>query len=251
MILITGASSGIGEATAWAFAKKGKGLILLARREEKLKKLAEDIYQKYSLRPTIFVVDIRDYHSLEKIITHTDNAAIFSQVEVLVNNAGLAKGFSPFAEGEIEDWDMMVDTNIKGLLYITRLILPGMVQKGDGHIINIGSVAGYWSYPKGNVYTASKFAVRGLTESLRIDLLGKGVRVTEIVPGMVETEFSEVRLQDKEKAKAVYTGMVPLKAEDIAETILWSVERPKHVNIQEIVIYPTDQASPNHVHRQS
>jgi NADP-dependent 3-hydroxy acid dehydrogenase YdfG len=168
---------------------------------------------------------------------------VFNSVDVLINNAGLAKGLSSLQEGNPEDWDAVVDTNIKGLLYVTRAILPKMIAQGRGHVVNIGSVAGHWVYEKGNVYCASKFAVRALTEGLRFDLAGTGIRVTEISPGMVETEFSEVRYGDREKGKAVYAGRKPLSALDIAETILWCVQRPAHVDIQEVVIYPTEQAS--------
>lgn len=249
MILITGASSGIGEATAKAFAAKGRNLILIARRIKKLQDLASQIKRDYSVVPWVFELDVRDLPAVNQLFI--DHQTLLAQTNVLVNNAGLGKGLSFLQEGKPEDWDTMIDTNIKGLLYITRQILPLMIKKGNGHIVNLGSVAGYWPYPKGNVYSATKFAVRGLSESMRIDLLGTGIRVTEIAPGMVETEFSQVRLGDKEKAKAVYQGMHPLTPEDIAESIVWCVERPKHVNIQELVIYPTDQASPSLVHRSS
>jgi NADP-dependent 3-hydroxy acid dehydrogenase YdfG len=178
------------------------------------------------------------------------NQHLTQNTDLLVNNAGLARGTDPLHKGNIEDWDQMIDTNVRGLLFVTRQLLPRMVERRAGHIVNIGSVAGRWSYPGGGVYCATKFSVRAISECLRMDLLGTGVRVTNIEPGMVETEFSEVRFQDKEKAKQVYKNMKPLSAQDIAESILWSVQRPAHVNIQEIVIFPTDQASIRDVHRE-
>ena len=180
-----------------------------------------------------------------------NHAALLSRLTVFVNNAGLAKGLSTFQEGNPEDWDVTIDTNVKGFLYMAHAILPFFLKKGDGHVVNLGSVAGHLVYPKGNVYCASKHAVKALNEAMRIDMNGSGIRVTAVSPGMVETEFSEVRLGDKEKAKAIYAGMRPLKPQDIADAIVWSVNRPKHVNIQEIVIYPTDQASPTLVTRRS
>jgi len=247
MILITGASSGIGEACARVFAARGQKLILVARRKEKLQQLSESIQQEYSIKPEIFQLDIQNSKAVEELIQkHQD---LFSQVDVLINNAGMAKGMSPIQEGKIEDWETMINTNVKGLLYVTRALLPFMIKKSSGHIVNMGSVAGYWTYPNGNIYSATKFAVRGLTESMRLDLLGTGIRVTEIAPGMVKTEFSEVRFQDKDRAEAVYAGMKPLTAQDIAEAVEWCVSRPQHVNIQEIVIYPTAQASPTSVSR--
>jgi 3-hydroxy acid dehydrogenase/malonic semialdehyde reductase len=249
MILITGASSGIGEACARVFAKAGRPLILVARREEKLQALADKIKKEYAIEPHCVALDVQDPQAIEARVK--ENPELYSQVTVLVNNAGLAKGLGPIQDGKTEDWDTMIDTNIKGLLYMTRAILPFMIKRRSGHIVNLGSVAGYWAYPNGNVYSATKFAVRGLNESMRLDLQGTGVRVTEIAPGMVKTEFSEVRLQNKEKAEAVYAGMEPLNAQDVAEAIEWCVSRPARVNIQELVIYPTDQASTTFVHRQT
>jgi 3-hydroxy acid dehydrogenase / malonic semialdehyde reductase len=178
------------------------------------------------------------------------DSGLLARVRVLVNNAGLARGLGTIQEGDPRDWDEMIDTNIKGLLYVTHAVLPHFRRAGAGHVVNLGSAAGYWPYAKGNVYSATKFAVRALTESMRLDLLGAGIRVTEIAPGMVETEFSEVRLGgDKERAKAVYAGMTPLTADDVAEAVVWSVERPPHMNVQSMVLYPTDQASTSAVHR--
>jgi NADP-dependent 3-hydroxy acid dehydrogenase YdfG len=178
--------------------------------------------------------------------THAD---LLAQVQVLVNNAGLARGLQPIQEDSVDHWDEMIDTNLKGFLYLLNAVLPALRARGSGHLIFLGSVAGHWNYPKGHVYCATKHAVHSLTESIRLDLNGSGIRVTEISPGMVETEFSRVRLESDEKARAVYAGMTPLTPEDIADTIVWCESRPARVNIQEVVIYPTDQASPTVVHR--
>jgi serine 3-dehydrogenase len=245
VILITGASSGIGEACARSFAASGQALLLLARRKERLDRLAKELSSKCEVH--VFELDVRDRAAIEKLVK--DQSKLFSRVSVLVNNAGLARGLSTFQAGDPADWDTMIDTNIKGLLYMTRAVLPYMIQAREGHVVNLGSVAGFWTYPKGNIYNATKFAVRALTEGLRLDLNGTGIRVTEISPGMVETEFSEVRLGDAAKAKAVYAGMEPLVAQDIAEAVLWAVQRPSRVNVQEIILYPTDQASPTVVNR--
>ncbi len=174
--------------------------------------------------------------ALEKVSESLD------KVSVLVNNAGLAKGVEPVHQSDVADWDTMIDTNIKGLLYVTRAVLPRMVARKSGHVVNIGSVAGRWVYPGGAVYSATKFAVRAISDSIRMDVMGTGVRVTNIEPGMSETEFSEVRFGDSDKSKAVYRGMKPLSPDDIADTVSWCVSRPAHVNVQELVIFPTDQA---------
>lgn len=243
--LITGASAGIGAATAKALAESGCNLILTARRMDRLKKLKTELGKKVSVE--IFPLDVSKKSEIEKFAKEHSKA--LSKVDILINNAGLAKGMDPVQKGALEDWDVMIDTNIKGLLYLTRQVLPFMIEKKSGHILNMGSVAGRWTYPNGNVYAATKFFVRGISESIRLDTLGSGVRVTNIEPGMVETEFSEVRLQDKAKAKKVYEGLTPLTAEDIADSIVWSLSRPAHVNIQELVIFPTDQASVTHSFR--
>lgn len=238
--LITGASSGIGEACARVLAANHQNLILIARRSERLQSLAEELKQKYSIIVHPYTLDVRNYQDLQRLVN--DHPEIFSKVENLINNAGLARGLDPIQELKAESWDEVIDTNIKGLLSFTRTFVPQMIARKNGHIVNIGSVAGYWVYEKGNVYCASKFAVRALTEGLRLDLNGTGIRVTEISPGMVETEFSEVRYQNKERGQAVYAGRSPLKPEDIAETVLWCINRPRHVNIQEVIIFPTEQA---------
>jgi 3-hydroxy acid dehydrogenase / malonic semialdehyde reductase len=245
--LITGASSGIGLATAQLLAAKGYELILIARRKDRLQKISSELSAASKVPVHFFTVDVCDALSVENFILSRQK--LLSRVNVLINNAGLAKGADKVFEAKLTDFDQMIDTNIKGLLRFTRGLAPYFINQGHGHIVNIGSVAGRWLYPGGAVYCATKFAVRALTEGLRMDLAGTGVRVTNIEPGMVETEFSEVRFEDIEKAKKVYTGMQPLSAADIAETIVWTIERPQHVNVQELVIYPTDQASVSIVHR--
>jgi hypothetical protein len=239
--LVTGASSGIGEACARELAIAGVDLILMARREARLKKLAQELSAAGVSVRTV-AGDVRDSKCLDKVD--------LTRVDVLINNAGLARGTEKVQSADIADWDEMIDTNVKGLLYITRAVLPHMIKNGVGHVVNIGSVAGRWVYPGGAVYCASKFAVRALSEGLRMDLIGTPVRVTNIEPGMVRTEFSEVRLQDKEKAAQVYEGLKPLSAQDIAEAVMWSLDRPAHVNVQELVLFPVDQPAVGQVHRQ-
>lgn len=233
-ILITGATSGIGEAFARLVRSRSPGaeLILTGRRADRLDSIAKEL----AARTAVF--DIQDREAVGRF------AAGIEKVDVLVNNAGLAAGLDTFQEASLEDWEQMIDTNVKGLLYITRALLPKMISAKSGHIVNIGSVAGRQVYPKGHVYNATKFAVRAITEALRLDVQGMGIRVTEIQPGMVETEFSQVRFKgDKDKAKSVYTGLTPLSPDDVAEAIYWSLSQPKHVNVQEMLIMPTDQAS--------
>lgn len=247
MIFITGASSGIGEACAEKFASEKKPLILAARRKDRLNALAKRLHDQHGVECHVFELDVSRKDQVEKLAR--EQGFLLAQVTVLVNNAGLARGLAPIQEGATADWDEMIDVNIKGLLYVTKAILPFMLQKKDGHIINLGSIAGSWAYPKGNVYCATKSAVSMLNEAMRLDLHGSGIRVTEISPGMVKTDFSLVRLKDQDKANAVYAKTKPLTAEDIAETVAWCASRPKHVNVQELVIYPTDQAAPGLVRR--
>lgn len=247
-VLVTGATSGIGAATAEAFCKAGvKEVIVTGRREDRLREAARKWSDRYDLDVAAIVMDVRDRAAMEE--TARDNPHLFD-VDILVNNAGLAKGTEPLYAMKPEDWEEVMDTNVLGLLAMTRQVVPNMVKKGAGHVVNLGSVAGRWVYPGGAVYCASKHAVRVLSEGLRMDLHGTGVRVTNIEPGLVETEFSIVRYDgDESRAKKVYADTRPLRAEDIAETILWCVQRPAHVNIQELVIYPTDQAHVGMVHR--
>lgn len=271
--LITGASAGIGWATAEELAKSGYSLILLARRKERLQELQASLQQKFGSgssssasnstsnssskstltatkqRFEIAAVDITDYQKLSAWAESSKE--LLKNLSVLVNNAGLAQGTDKVQDADVADWDSMIDTNVKAMLYLTRLVLPHMVANQAGHIVNLGSVAGKIVYPGGAVYCATKFAVRALSEGLRMDLAGTNIRVTNIEPGMVNTEFSLVRLKDQSKADKVYENMTPLSAKDIAETIAWCVQRPSHVNIQELVIYPTDQASVGQVVRRS
>ncbi len=243
-ILITGATAGIGQATALLAAQKNYQLILIARRKNRLENLAASCLKQGASSVELYQVDLQKKSEVLSFCKKMKS----KKIDILINNAGLAQGVDVFQNSKLEDADTMFDTNVKGLLYITRGIISQLVQAA-GHIINIGSVAGRLVYEGGAVYCATKFAVRALSEGLRMDLKGTGVRVTNIEPGMVNTEFSRVRLGNQQKADAVYADMMPLLANDIAETILWCVERPQHVNIQELVIYPTDQASVGQVVR--
>jgi 3-hydroxy acid dehydrogenase/malonic semialdehyde reductase len=239
--LISGASAGIGRATAITLARNDFDVIITGRRSEKLESVEEEIRSKTEADVLSLNFDIRDLKAVSQACEQLKGK--WENVDVLVNNAGLAAGLSHIHEGSLEDWEQMIDTNIKGLLYITRLISPGMVKRGRGHIINLGSIAGKEAYEKGNVYNATKFAVDGLSQGMRIDLVEHGIKVTAIHPGAVETEFSLVRFKwDKEEATKVYEGFTPLYAEDIAEAILFVVTRPHHVNIDDLVIMPTAQA---------
>lgn len=244
---ISGATAGIGEATAMQLAQQGYSLVLTGRRNERLQKLKEKLSEITKVETITFDVSSRE--ACEKVFA--ENKEKIRQVDTLINNAGLARGVEKVQEARIDDWEGMIDTNVKGLLYLTRLLLPILEKNQPSHIINIGSVAGRGVYPGGTVYAATKFAVRALTEGMRMDLMGRNIRVTNISPGMVETEFSKVRLKDDDKAAAVYQGMKPLTAADIAECISWSLLRPAHVNIQEMLVYPTEQASMHHVHREA
>lgn len=238
--LITGATAGIGEATAELLAEQGCHLMVTGRRERRLRDLASRLTTEHGVEVVPLVFDVSDRAAVEETLRGT--VARLSSLDFLINNAGLAKGVESIQEGRMDDWERMIDTNVKGLLWMTRLCLPFFLRRGHGHIVNLGSVAGRWVYPGGAVYCASKFAVRALSEGLRLDLMGTPIRVTNIEPGMVETEFSVVRLQDEVKAKSVYRGFEPLQARDIAETIVWCLRRPAHVTVQELVIYPTAQA---------
>jgi len=248
IVFITGASSGIGKACAEAFAKEGANLILCARRISILNKLSSSFTKEYRIKVFTAQLDVRNKDEVKKLISSLPKE--WYKIDILLNNAGLARGFSDIDEGSYEDWDEMIDTNVKGLLYVTREILPLMVKRKKGHVINIGSIAGHAVYPKGNVYNASKFAVKALTKAMRLDLYEKDIRISSVDPGMVETEFSLVRFRgDKERAKKVYEGLNPLTPEDIADAVLYCATRPKHVNIDEIIIMPTVQASPMHIKR--
>ncbi|MGC9976356.1 MAG: SDR family NAD(P)-dependent oxidoreductase, partial [Syntrophales bacterium] len=233
--LVTGASAGMGRAIAQALAARGVNLLVNARRENRLLELKKELSGKHGVRVEPLVFDIRDLKQSESALKV--RADLVSEVSILVNNAGLGKGTGPIYEASIDDWEQTIDTNIKGLLYTTRLILPHMVKRNEGHIVNIGSVGGRWILPGSVVYCATKFAVRAITDGLRMDLMGKKIRVTNIEPGMVKTEFFFVRLSDEAKAEAVYEGFKPLQPEDIAEAVIWCLERPPHVNVQELVVF--------------
>ncbi len=245
--VISGATAGIGKATATALAKNEVDLLLLGRRVEKLETLKKQLQSEYKVQVEIAKCDISKRSEVQTLTQ--DHSTFLKNTSILVNNAGLAIGKETIDKSNPKDWDQMIDTNIKGLLYLTHELLPHLKSQKLSDIINIGSVAGRWTYPGGNIYSATKFAVRALSESMRHDLIGSSIRVSNIEPGMVETEFSEVRFKDKEKAREIYKDMNPLVAKDIAETILWVLKRPEHVNIQELVIFPKDQASVGEVYR--
>jgi NADP-dependent 3-hydroxy acid dehydrogenase YdfG len=244
-VFITGASSGIGRACAEAFASAGARLILCARRMERLKKFSQklksDIY--------LMELDVRDQEAVSKALNSLpDN---WRNIDILINNAGLARGLSKLHEGKLSDWEEMIDTNIKGLLYVSREVIPGMVKRNRGDIVNIGSIAGHEVYPNGNVYCASKHAVDALTRGLRLDLVDTDIRVSTVDPGLVETEFSLVRFHgDADRASQVYRGMKPLTGADIADTVIYCVSRPEHVQIAEVIIFPTAQKSSTVVNRE-
>jgi 3-hydroxy acid dehydrogenase / malonic semialdehyde reductase len=249
IVFITGASAGIGEATAKAFAAQGARILLCARRLERIEKLARSLEKEHRSSVHCFRLDVRDQTAVDRAVSGLP--AEWRAIEVLINNAGLSRGLDKLPGGLLSDWEEMIDTNVKGLLYVTRAVLPGMIERGLGHVINIGSIAGDEVYPAGNVYCATKFAVRALSKGLRLDLSGMPIRVTEVAPGMVETEFSLVRFHgDAERAAKVYKGLTPLGPDDIAETVVWCATRPLHVNVSEVVVMPTAQASTTLVHRQ-
>ncbi len=248
IVFITGASSGIGKACAELFATEKANLILAARRIEKLKRLSETLKKKHKIKIKYFQLDVRNLEEVKKSISSFETE--WKKIDILINNAGLARGFSKIYEGDTVAWEEMIDTNIKGLLFVTRQVLPSMVKREKGHIINIGSIAGHEVYANGNVYCATKFAVNALNQSIRIDVMDKNIKVSTIDPGMVETEFSIVRFSgDKTKAKNVYTGLKPLTAIDIANSVLFCATQPSHVNINEIIITPTAQASATQAYR--
>ena len=241
-VFVTGASSGIGAATALAFAAEDTRLLLAARRAEKLAEVASLALERGAAAVHSIELDVRDRHTVQNAIDSLPPE--WAAIDVLVNNAGLSRGMEKLYVGKIEDWEEMIDTNVKGLLYVTRAVVPGMVDRGHGHVVNLGSTAGEIPYPNGAVYCASKAAERFINDGLRQDLLGTPVRVTTIDPGMVETDFSLVRFHgDAERAAKVYKGVTPLTPEDVADAILWAVSRPQHVNIARVVMTTIDQAN--------
>ncbi|MBB6272832.1 NADP-dependent 3-hydroxy acid dehydrogenase YdfG [Pedobacter cryoconitis] len=246
--LITGATSGIGKACAHLFAQQGYQLVLVARREEKLNEVAKHLADKYAIEVKTLIADVRNKEVLTTVLEGLP--AQWKQIDVLINNAGLSQGLEPIDKGDTNDWDTMIDTNVKGLLYVTKIVSNWMIPAKKGHIINIGSIAGKEVYPNGNVYCATKHAVDALNKGMRLDLVPHGIKVTAINPGMVETEFSVVRFKgDEDKAKKVYEGLEPLLAQDIADAIWFAVSRPAHVNINDMLIMPTAQASATVVNR--
>lgn len=245
--LITGATAGIGKATAIVLAANGYDVIITGRRAERLKTLEREIKEKHNVQVMALAFDIRDNEQVVSAIQSLPKE--WKQIDVLINNAGLAAGLDTIQDGNLADWEQMIDTNVKGLLYISKQIMPLMMERKQGHIVNIGSVAGKETYPKGNVYCATKHAVEAITKGMRMDLNPYGIKVSSVCPGMVETEFSIVRLKDDNANEQVYKGFSPLLAEDIADTILFMVTRPAHVNIADVLIFPAAQASSTIVNR--
>ncbi len=248
VVFVTGASAGIGRSCAIAFAREGARLILAARRPQRLEEIAVELKLKPGEDILLLELDVRDQPAVERAVKGLP--AEWSQIDILVNNAGLSRGLDKFYEGKLEDWEEMIDANIKGLLYVSRAVIPGMVKRGQGHIINIGSISGHEVYPGGSVYCATKFAVDALSKGMRLDLSGTGLRVSQVSPGMVETEFSLVRFRgDGERAGKVYKGVTPLSPDDVADAVVYCATRPSHVDVSEIIVMPTDQASTTMVHR--
>jgi 3-hydroxy acid dehydrogenase / malonic semialdehyde reductase len=242
IVFITGASSGIGAATALAFARLGAKLLLCARRLELLLEMEKSLVDAGAEAVLLFRLDVRDREAVEAKLTSLPDD--WKAIEVLVNNAGLSRGLTKLYEDDPENWEEMIDTNIKGLLYVTRAVVPGMVERGAGHVISLGSVAGYITYANGAVYCATKAAEKAISEGLKIDLMGTPVRVTSVDPGMVESEFSKVRFRgDEERAAKVYQKITPLQPEDVADAIAWAATRPTHVNIHNILLTTIDQAN--------
>lgn len=249
-IMITGAGSGIGKACALAFATGEYRLLLTGRREKRLAELKTQVESRHRAPVKILPMDVRDRQTVETAIATL--SAPWKDIDILVNNAGLALGLSSIEEGNANDWDQMIDTNLKGLLYVSKAVIPGMMARKSGHIIHIGSIAGRESYPRGNVYCATKHAVASLARGMRMDLLPHGIKVTEISPGATETEFSLVRFGgDKEKADKVYEGFTPLRGEDVALAVRFAATLPPHVNVHDMLLMPTAQASATLIQRQS
>ena len=246
IVFITGATSGFGKAIAYKYAEEGYDLILNGRREDRLKIIEKELTDLYKIKIISLVFDVRDSDKVSKAINGLPPDS--KKIDILVNNAGLAAGLSTIQEGDINDWNTMIDTNIKGLLYVSRIIMPFMIANKSGHIINIGSIAGKEAYLRGNIYCATKFAVDALTKSMRIDLLEHGIKVTSIDPGAADTEFSLVRFNgDAERAKKPYEGYEPLHADDIAEIVLFATSRPAHVVLNDIVVTPLAQANTSYM----
>ena len=249
-VFITGASSGIGAACVEVFATAGCRLLLAARRLDRLEAMAERLRENRGVDVRVGALDVRDRKAVNSWVEGLGPE--WSDIDVLVNNAGLARGLSTVYEGDINDWEEMIDTNVKGLLWVTRAVLRGMVARGSGHVINIGSIAGHETYPGGNVYCASKHAVTAIGRALNIDVLGTGVRVSSVDPGLVDTEFSVVRFHgDQERADSAYDGLEPLHGADVADAVFFCATRPLHANVREMILMPSAQATAVHVHRES
>lgn len=249
IVFITGASAGIGEATAYAFAAEGARLLLCARRKEKVDVVAAEALAKGAQAVHTFALDVRDQAAVAAAIAALP--AEWAAIDVLVNNAGLSRGLDKLYQGKIEDWEEMIDTNVKGLLYVTRAVVPGMIERASGHIVNLGSTAGELPYPNGAVYCATKAAEKSINDGLRQDVLGTPLRVTSIDPGMVETDFSKVRFRgDEERAAKVYQGVTPLTPQDVADAIVWAASRPAHVNIAHVLMTMVAQANSLMFHRE-
>lgn len=247
-VFITGASSGIGYACAETFARRGYKLILNARRKERLREISQHLRKQFDIEVLELVFDVRNRKAVFEAVASIPEE--FSQIEMLINNAGLALGLSSWQDGDMDDWDQMIDTNVKGLLYVSKAVAPVMIRRKSGHIINIGSIAGRETYPNGNVYCATKHAVASITKAMRIELVSYGIKVSQVSPGATETEFSMVRFKgDKEKAKSVYKGYDPLTAEDIAACVEFCSQLPPHVNIDDMLVMPTAQAAAGIFHK--
>jgi serine 3-dehydrogenase len=248
VVFITGASSGIGMSCARIFAADGARILIAARRADRLAKLADELRAAHGVPVHAFALDVRDAGAVERTIAGLPPE--WAAIDVLVNNAGLSRGLDKIHEGKISDWEEMIDTNIKGLLYVSRAVIPGMVKRNSGHIINIGSIAGHEIYPGGNVYCGTKFAVKAISQGMRIDLVATPIRVSSVDPGMVETEFSVVRYHgDKARADKTYQGIAPLTGDDIADAVRYCATRPPHVNINDMIVMPQAQAGVLVVHR--
>ncbi len=248
-ILITGGTAGFGKAIAYKFAEHGWNIIITGRREERLKQIEEDIQKLYGVKVLSLKFDVRKRREVEQSIH--DLPHDWKKIDVLVNNSGLASGLSLIQDGNIDDWEVMIDTNVKGLLYVSRAVMPLMIENKSGHIINLGSIAGKEAYMKGNIYCATKFAVDAISKSMRIDLLQKGIKVTQIAPGAAETEFSLTRFHgDAERAKKTYEGYTPLSAQDIADITYFAATRPAHVVLNDIVVTPLAQANTSYIFKQ-
>jgi len=248
IVFVTGASSGIGRACVHAFAREGAKILMCARRKDRLHQLADELRDRHHIDCHYFQLDVRNQKDVETSLNTLPEK--WKTIDILVNNAGLSRGLSKLHQGLLSDWEEMIDTNVKGLLYVSRVVIPWMAARGSGHIINIGSIAGHEVYPGGNVYCATKHAVDAITKGMQVDLVDTPIRVSSVDPGMVETEFSLVRFHgDDDRAKNVYKGLTPLTGEDVAEAIVFCCTRPAHVNIHQLRIMPTAQASATIAHR--